>query len=737
MRALLLRSARLAAAVSAFIALPVTASNQVELQMFAAAKTAVGHCRSGHVEAVPWCGTAVCRDRPVIRQPWAFTERLATVRLTLARDVPWRVAIEGEGCWASPLTIPNVAADETLTAFVWPSAKITGTLERPKGEPTPSRVVATVRAEAVSELATPIAETDVTCDVRQNAFFCTVPAVPADLRIAPEGYVPHYLWAVSAPADAVQRLPPLRLIRGSSISGMVALADRRLGAAGVRLELTPAGFASSRVDERRLASRRHSATANSRGFFQFTGVSDGTYTLVARRDGWSPATRTVVIRGDTETTAGLLMLEPLAQADVIIDPALDPSHGRWTVRLVRATAAGTETAAAGTADVTGRWRAADVEAGEYELDVADSHGATFERTRATITAMMAPLHISLTAVAVRGRVRRGEHPVRAELKWQPENGGGSVVLVTDDFGDFAGFVPAEGKYLVEVAPDEHQTLRRRGVVVHAIDGVARVDLDLPAGILAGRVVDEQGNPTRAALRITGSGRSMTTARTEGDGTFAVIGIDVGSANVEATWKEDSSGIVPVVIGTDDSNPVTLALHRKRQITGWIVTPAGQPVAGAVVNAMNGLMFDEAISGPGGDFTLSVPRGVEMIDLAIVASGYPVKLTRITTAGDANPQFVLHGSGGTLIVKMGNSWPWIAFRDGLMPLSTLLTKTLGTLSTNRRDRGGVEFLLEPGSYMICPTRELSSRCVQQPVRAGSEVAVDATRLFETSRRAALP
>jgi hypothetical protein len=441
-----------------------------------------------------------------------------------------------------------------------------------------------------------------------------------------------------------------------------------------------------------------------------------------------------------ETAAGLMSLSRLARVEVIIDPPLDPAQRRWRVVLDRETprAAGTAPLAEGLAGPDGRWWKDGLEAGMYLLDVLDGGGTAFERTRIEVVPNGPPLRIAFAAIAIRGTVKIGDRPLRGELTFQPDTGGGAITLASDDEGEFSGTVPREGLWRVEVAPHgSKQRLDKKDVLIRARDGVARVDLTFPGGVVSGRVIDESGNPpARASIRLASKG-SVTFSGTESDGTFELIGLNLGAATIEARYKYDSSGPVPLTIGEKPTDSVTLTMRRKREITGWIVSPSGQPVAGAVVHMVHITAIEEAVSGPGGDFSFYVPRGIDAINLAISAVGFPVKMTRIamTAEMDVNPRFVLAPAGGMLIAaKMGTApWPWIGYRDACMPLTTLLTKTLGTMSLNPRDRGGVEFLLEPGVYTLCPERVPSDRCIQENVQPGREWFVDVARLRETGEK----
>jgi hypothetical protein len=720
---------RVVLAVAVCIAMqPAALASTVRLQLFSAERTQV-HCRAGRVRAEAWCGSQRCTDRAAVVASWTFKDRGADVALQLARDVPWRVVLEGDRCWTPPLTIPNVAADETLTMYVWPAATFEGTFALPKGERAPATLEGSVEAEKTAEIAATIPDTSVSCAIAGAQWRCTVPATPLDLRLAARGFVPQYFWGVDAPAGGRKALGALPLLRGASISGRVALPDRTKAPQGIDVELRPAGLTLLPADERRAAARSRTAKTNDRGFYQFSGVAEGAYMITARKTGWSRATREVRVDGAREAAAGLMILPPLARAEVIIDPPLDSAGRRWRVILDRETvrATGTAALAEGTAGADGRWWRDGLEAGTYLLRVSDGGGNDFERTRINVVPNAPPLHLSFSAIVVRGTVRIGDRPLRADLTFQSQEGSSSVTLASGENGELAGTLPHEGKWRVEAAPyGTEQLLGKKNIEVKLCDGVARVDIVFPAGIVAGQVVDESGKPARAAIRLGPKNGPMVYVRTQDDGKFELVGVDPGHAEIEASRRTESSGLVPVTIGKDRAEELKLTLRRKRTINGWVVSPSGAPIAGAVVHITRPMAIEETVSGPAGDFVVHVPRGIAAIDIAICAIGYPVKLVHIPISAEMenDPRFVLGTTGGVLVAKVGTRpWPWIRFRGGFMPLTALLTGTLGSPSLNPVRRGGLEFLLEPGTYTVCPTKELSPRCMQHDVRPSGEWVVD--------------
>lgn len=130
--------------------------------------------------------------------------------------------------------------------------------------------------------------TTIECPVRAGQFVCAVPASRLDLRVAPPGVAPRYIWGIDVAAGATADLGELRFERGGSIVGSVRFDGDGPPVQNVVVGLEPGGL---------------KARPNARGFFQFTHLEPGEYAIIARHDGWSSAREVEIRVADGRETA--------------------------------------------------------------------------------------------------------------------------------------------------------------------------------------------------------------------------------------------------------------------------------------------------------------------------------------------------------------------------------------------------------------------------------------------------
>lgn len=648
----------------------------------------------------------------------------------------WEVTVDGSSCWAPPIIVAAGNQGVTKTAFVWPSAAIQGDFALAKGVDAPEGFTATVQTDTSYDAVSTIEETFLNCTVDKRHWRCALPSTPVDLRFAADRFVPQYMWGLNITAGETKTLD-VTLIQGASISGRVALADRKATTADIGVELRPAGSVATLADEQHVRARARTARINARGFFQFSGVSEGTYDIVATKKGWSPATRQARVSGLKESDVGVLLLPPLAKAEVIIDPPLDPKGRRWRVVLNRDAIPlrPSPSVADAPAASDGTWSRDGIEAGKYRLEIDDGGGVAYEHLLVSIQPNGPPLRVHMDAIVVRGTVRAGHQPLAATLHFLNRRGPGDLTLLSSDDGTFAGTFPAAGNYRVEITPQKsEQHLRNQVEIQPAAEGIAHLTIDLPGGIVQGTVIDESGNRIAGLVRLYHSDGGVTTSvSTADDGSFSLIGVEPGPAVLNARSRTaGESGPVPYSVSDDSSEQVTLTLHPWRSVTTWIVAPTGQPVAGAVVRFSNRYYWHEEVSGPSGEATFSVPRGIDKVDVIIAAAGFPIRLITLAITPDmeTNPQIALGSTASRLVLSIGPSPPWPALAPantsvGLHWLPEFFASPAGGPHSPNSTSRGFEFDLDPGPYTLCPDLQISARCIQRTLTPGAETSVDVT------------
>jgi len=720
----------LAVAAEAF-----ASTGETHIQLFSVDKSSQLTCRMGMLRAVPRCAGNACGDLVPISTRWTFRAGSADAQLALRPEVSWDVSIEGKGCWAAPLIIAGGNKGETRTAFVWRAATIAGLFTMPKGEKPPKELSATVEEDGATTRAS-VPQTSLDCSVEDTKWRCTIPAAKIDLRVAAGDFVPRYFWGLEVSAGEKKTLN-LALTRGASVSGRVALSDRRAQLDGVVVELRPTGFAGTLADERRIDSRSLKSTTTGRGFFQFSAVDEGPYEVVAKKKGWSRAVRRVRVLGAKESDAGVLTLPPLARAEVIIDPALDKKGRRWRIVLDRDAVPlqRLPPLADKPTGIDGAWSVSGIEAGKYRLDIYDGDGVAYDRLTVDIQPNQPPLRFHMDALLVRGIVRLGHEPLAADLRFMNLQGQGDLNLTTDVNGTFTGTFPAVGRYIVEVSPmGSAQQLRRRVEVLPNAEGVVNLDIELPGGVVSGKVTDETGRPVAAGVLILpGRSREPMSTKAGNDGAFRLIGVEPGEVVLNAHSPAGESGPILHTVSDGDSEPVALTLHPQRDFTVWVASPSGSPVAGAIVRLSDGYFSREEISGPNGDVHFSIARGIDSIDVIIAAAGFPIRMVNLPISADMepNPQIVLGGASASLVVKFGGRPPWPGLRPmqgnvKLHYLYELFASPRGGPSSPNRTTRGYEFELDPGTYLLCPE---PSKCFQTTLVPGTETILDFTTLSD--------
>ena len=630
----------------------------------------------------------------------------------------WQLSLaEPAACWAPPLTIALSAATHRVFDLpVWPGAELTGRLN------TADRLTARFSLPAGEPLTVP-------CAIGEGRrFSCRVPSTTLDIRLEAPGFAPFYLWETK-PRDIGQVV----LTRGASVSGWVLSEAGKLDLRELAVKLVGETYTPNDPDGAALALATQTAKPNARGFFQFTNVPPGSYTVVAEKRGLSSArVAGVAVQEAREHALDTpLAIRPLAEVEVFLAPALAPDGTPWTIEL-RQRVPFTDyykTIAREPASQTGEWRRAGVDAGRYELVVSDATGAQFGEQVVSAYPGMPPVTFAVSTVAIRGRVSVADKPVRGTLRFGGR-AGESVTFRTDDDGAFAGHLAHEGKWMADIiVRDSEQRIVVRDVEVRRRDGeeAARVDVVLPGGRIAGRVVDEQGNGIVAGLLVTHRGGFPYQGKSDEKGTFELLGVEETSMRIQAMTPEGESDAVEVV-PSDEPQPLTLVVAARRKVEGWLTTAAGHPIAGAkVIHRVQAGPTAPVPTAPNGRFRLEVSRATAALDLAIIAPGLPMKLTSVPLSGARPSVHIVVGEvGGRLIVALprGSSGSWPTLRQGTIevPLTWLLQPAYSGGAPRNLMAEGLALDLEPGAYTVCsPAR----RCTSVAVHAGSTVRVDAS------------
>lgn len=694
-------------------------------------------CRSGVVVATPLCAMPRCEGE--VRAPWRLGE---DGRAAVVIDAPaterWNVAVQAERCWAPEVRAGLRNGEPPIAVRLWRSAVVTGRLRFPEEAKSPPSVP--VRIESARDA---VPATIVQCPVAGERFRCIVPAAVLDLRIGPEDWAAQYLWGVESRPGVSVDVGVVKFEEGGTIAGFVELTGYGPPLPAVSIELAPAlPTPTSSVEEgkRRMVGRTQTVHPSARGFFQFRQLEPGSYTITARMKGWSAARAADVRVEDGRETAieSSLMIEPLARVEVFVLPPLDPRGEPWKITLLELMPLneGTIPIAEGAASLTGQWSAEGVDAAMHLVKVSDQRGNDFLRSVVEVAPGMAPLQLSVTAIAVEGTVRVGEDPLQASLLFRHVEGR-QVRLRTDAEGRFSGTLPGEGRWQVELVTEAQHRLNRT-VEVQRRDGApSRVDFALPDTAIDVSVVSESGKPVKAYVRaLDEQGLSVTSALTDDEGRLRLRGLDPeAQLRLSATAGSEGmqSGAVPVTFDSDGQADLTLIMKSQVKVKGWLLTPAGRPVAGAFVRWFlpYGNRYVERVSGPSGEFEIALPHDAGALDLIILPPAMPVKLLTVPIHADMdrNLEIVVGGPAGTLELTTSHEPPFPAIRRDGRPVSagSLRYPLNWTAAPQEWRPWGLSLRLEAGNYSVCSNT--GANCKALSLAPGAVERIDGRALLQ--------
>lgn len=680
----------------------------------------------------------VCVAPPCARDATAWWKAGSdVVHVDAPEAAEWDVSLSSPRCWSAPLRVTRERAAEPVRLHVWRAGEITGKLLLPERMPAGESVA--MRIESVQPGVVP--PTTIHCPIKERRFRCVIPAMPLDLRLAPEGVAPRYVWGVAARADATFDAGELRFGRGGAIVGMVRFSGDGPPVNEVRIELTPAlapptlggAEAAHRI------TRGETVQPNARGLFQFAQIEAGQYTVTAKVDGWSSAREPEIrVEEGRETRLSALTIEPLARVEVSLMPPLDPYGERWRVKLYQLTPiAGTAVEiAAGQALMTGQWSVGGVHGGAHLIAVADHRGNAFARSTVDVSPRMPPVLVTIDAVAIDGVVRMGDAPLAARLEFRNPNGA-KATFRSDAEGRFSGALPAEGRWNVDVTGKNNMSVSQTTEVRRRDSGPVKVELELADTTIDVTVVGGDGKPVAARVRaLDRDGRIIAAAPTDENGRVQLAGIDAEEeVRLSATSRPAgrASGAVAVRFDSQGRAETTLIVQSQIGVRGWLVTPAGKAVAGAFVRFLvpqRERYYNEEVSGPSGQFEITVPPDTAKLDLVILPPAMPVKMVSIPIDPDFDPnvEIVVGGPAATLEIETSTSPPFPIIRSGSMAVHTPMLRYPLNWSSPPRDwrNWGLAVTLEAGSYSVCSNT--GANCKAVSLAPGAIERVDARGLL---------
>jgi hypothetical protein len=645
--------------------------------------------------------------------------KLSAVRVTGAGDSTGRVITECEapgecelslspGVWILGSGEPGFYIRErSITVAAGSDASATLTVS----DTTPVRLAipGAVGAEGTMLFRSVSMEDVLPCERMEDQWTCKVPRGTWDLQFRLRGYASHFFHdvEVGTPPNA---LGVLKMKKGASLTGRAVVTRQETPVAGkIGVTLIPSGVASSG----RGRSGATVAYADAKGVFQFTGVAPGAYRVQARRGSMTSATVGVTVLADREALLRepLVVAEPVAMTVSVMD--LSAGGTSWRVELSRVEhelreLVDARSAASGIARFS-------VPPGRYELAVMDDRGSKWAVRTVDVAHDAADVAFVVNPRAVAGRIRIGEMGIPAALTFQHGVTGCSIQASSSQDGTFALLLPSApdgDPWTVAIASpalNVQRTIPDARVRTDG-EGVGRLEIDLPATRLAGRVVDGEGKPVRGGfVNVVAAETDDELAQVDiaSDGEFAVHALQAGRYSVRALMLDGrSSEVTYATVADDDAEArVTLTVSADRVVSG-VVTSDGGPVAGATVTAMptdrEVDFFAPRQTDGSGRFAFMLPAGSRECDFEVDAPGFALRVfhRRLESGSVAIP---VHQYGGTLRLRLP-PWsgrenvphPWL-IHDG----AVVTAYTVDRQRTFLRGAAAVaETLVEPGAYALC-------------------------------------
>ncbi|MXW02474.1 MAG: carboxypeptidase regulatory-like domain-containing protein [Holophagales bacterium] len=388
--------------------------------------------------------------------------------------------------------------------------------------------------------------------------------------------------------------------------------------------------------------------------------------------------------------------------------------------------------------------------GPYYVSAEGSWGNRWYRGRVDFS-HASPRHaIDLDGADIRGRIRRGAEPLENVLVWFGGlTGGQRVVMKSRHDGRFDGWLPAR-PHLGDVGSEWHVQVTQApacdpcegdwttwqgfdsGHVVNAgvveivenADGVGRVEIDLPAGRINGRVlrVDaetaDRSAVSGANVRLSAEdhGRWDWSAVTSPEGDFEFLAVPEGDVELVAeAWLDDRSFL---------SGRTTLRLSKGDAVEDVEILAKSQWDLNLLVRARNGPLSNAAVllrdtdSGAvqmgwtlaNGSAQFWVPPG-RPVELAVLAAGLGSDGWRIESAREGALEVELFETRGDLLLPDAAEATIVNSRGVSLPLQVL--RHAGQIRDT--EEGPVVMNLAPGNYNYCP---VGTECALVQVIAGT-------------------
>jgi hypothetical protein len=600
-------------------------------------------------------------------EPLTFKAR---VGVPVAAELPcssrWEASAVFPEVWSPRM--PVVADPPDTTAVIrlalWPLGRIAGSVKlADKKERLPKKLaVSTLPPRSPASKDVPKGVLDCPVDAQGQWQCPPLPATAFDLVLSAEGFIPQYRWEVKVLPGKTADLGPVQLERGASMAGWVEVEGGRIEE-NCRARLTPlVSPGGGAAVTQKIRNTTNEVNVRKDGFFQLVGVAPGSYLLEVSQEGFAPATVQPIEvwpRSETFLRQPVTLKRPI-RLELSVSPPLDWLGRPWKVRVARASDANAsfyEEVFSGSADDQGLATIPGQAPGRFRVSVSDA----LDNDLASKSFQIAGPEdgrqtIEMEILTIRGTVTLGKEPLAATLWFGGRRGSPGVKMESDSEGGFHGVLPRDGWWPVDVASPERKLETRTKVKVEAgRDGLAEVEIELPATRVFGKVLDEKGRPMPSARLVVNTPDADVLASADEAGSFDVRGLSEGMVQVsgvfssgEGEWTSDR--IALFLRDGEETGPIELRMRKNRRFSGTVQSPLG-PVPGAsilVIPLRPPSLAGTARTDLDGSFTALVPAATESAVVIVSPPGHALKAFTVPV-GDAPQTLRVGREGGELEV----------------------------------------------------------------------------------------
>ncbi|MCW3489275.1 carboxypeptidase regulatory-like domain-containing protein [Dethiobacter alkaliphilus] len=478
-----------------------------------------------------------------------------------------------------------------------------------------------------------------------------------------------------------------------------------------------------------------STVSDGAGFYSFTDIDAGNYTLQGSKDDYQDAVVPVTVVADTTTTQNL-RLEP---EDGEISGTVEDEDGNPVSNAqVRLLDQNNIEIASTTSGVAGDYSFTDILPGAYVLVVSQvGFAATSQGVIVgPAAAVVADLILTFLTGDISGTVvddDTGDPVVGADIT---VFGDGAVVVAT-------AVTAAGGSYLVEDLRPGSYTVRAAaeplgfgtatvGVQVEpTLVSIANLRLDPLSGSVGGTVADElTGDPLEGATVnvLDGNFTQIATVQTDINGMYLVEGLAPGSYILVITatgYGEKNAGVIIVfgIVKTVDAALDPLP----GEINGQVLDSDDNPLPSAVINIYDSANILVAITLTGQDGRYSVPGlAAGKYQVRADADGFRQESATVTVMSGVAVElnFILEIQPGVLEGAVTD-----LLLDPISGAVILVTDTnLSTVATTVADNDGFYRLtgLAPGNYRVtAKAGDFQNRTIGATIVAGETTLLNFT------------